>query len=234
VSGFPRGSEMDAPPHFFVLKEDPSERYDAQWLKARPVRTGDAARCPACGGIIGMRTWLPPYQGEVEVHGEALGDVISATGDDMIISERLAESFRAEGLTGWGGFHPVDILRVRKGRVRQDMESTPRYFVVNPCFGQGAVDETRSRLRRNKPAECDGCRYAGLDSIHGFVLEQGSWKGEDIFRPRGLQGCVVVSERFAGLVRRHGFTNMELIPTEAYVWDPLGRGPPTPASGAPR
>lgn len=180
-----------------------------------------------------MRTWLPPYQGEVEVHGEVLGDVIAVTGDDMIISERLAESFRAEGLTGWGGFHPVDILRIRKKRGRQEQGGIPRYFVVTPCFGQGAVDEEHSRLRRNEPMACAACRYAALDSIHGFILERSTWTGEDVFRPRGLQGCIVVSERFAGLVRRHGFTNMELIPTEAYVWDPLRKGPPPSASDAP-
>jgi hypothetical protein len=96
------------------------------------------------------------------------------------------------------------------------------------------VDAAHSRLRRTEPVTCPECRYAGLDSIHGFTLEAGTWKGEDVFRPRGLQGCIVVSERFAEFVRRHGFTNMKLIPTEEYVWDPLRKGPPpeSPATSA--
>ena len=28
------------------------------------------------------------------------------------------------------------------------------------------------------------------------------------------------------VVKKHGLTNMKLIPTEEYVWDPLRRGPP--------
>ncbi|HEY0096031.1 MAG TPA: hypothetical protein VGB96_17000, partial [Archangium sp.] len=54
---------------------------------------------------------------------------------------------------------------------------------------------------------------------HGFTLEPGTWQGEDIFRPRGLTGRNVVSERFARLVAQHGFTNVRLIPTEEVAYD---------------
>ncbi|KFA89717.1 hypothetical protein Q664_33060 [Archangium violaceum Cb vi76] len=66
-----------------------------------------------------------------------------------------------------------------------------------------------------------------MDGIYGFALEQGSWNGDDVFIPRGLSGTMVASERFADFVARHGFTNMKLIPTEEYTWDPLRRGPPS-------
>lgn len=74
---------------------------------------------------------------------------------------------------------------------------------------------------------------APYDSIHGFTFEPGTWEGEDIFRPRGLQGDLVVSERFADFVRRHQLTNMKLTPIEEYVWDPLRKGPPQAAPAAP-
>ncbi|WNG42578.1 hypothetical protein F0U61_51060 [Archangium violaceum] len=57
-------------------------------------------------------------------------------------------------------------------------------------------------------------------SIHGFSLEPGTWQGEDIFRPRGLFGDLIVSERFERFVARHGFTNLRMTPIEEYVWDP--------------
>jgi hypothetical protein len=219
-------SEARPPPRFLVLKEDVSGRYDTQFSKTKPVNTGDAARCSQCGGIIGMRTWLPPHRGDIELHGEVMGDFVKVSGDDVLISERMAEAFRTEGLTGLLGFHPVEILRVRKRRGRMESDPVPQYFVVTPCFGRGAVDEARSRLRHTETVTCPECRYAGLDTIHGFTLETGTWEGQDVFRPRGLQGCIVVSERFAEFVQRHGFTNMKLIPTEEYIWDPLGKGPP--------
>ncbi|HYH96933.1 hypothetical protein [Hyalangium sp.] len=65
-----------------------------------------------------------------------------------------------------------------------------------------------------------------MDSIHGFFLEPGTWQGEDIFRPRGEQGSILVSERFAHFVHRHGLTSLKLTPAESFIWDPLGRGSP--------
>jgi hypothetical protein len=63
------------------------------------------------------------------------------------------------------------------------------------------------------------------DTVFGFSLEAGTWRGEDIFRPRGLPGTLVVTERFERFVARHGFANMRLTPTEQYVWNPLGLDP---------
>ena len=113
------------------------------------------------------------------------------------------------------------------------LRTVPRYFVAAPCLGRGAVDEARSHLRRDKPVTCPECRSTGVDTIHGFTLESGSWQGEDVFRPRGLQGDIVVSERFAEFVKRHGFTNMKLSPTEEYVWDPGHKGPPEHSPSTP-
>jgi hypothetical protein len=159
------------------------------------------------------------------LHGEELGDFIQAGGDDLLVSERFAQTFREEGLTGLEGFHPVEVLRVRRKRRGPRPFELPRYFVATVCFGRAAVDLTRSRIRYGKPPTCEDCRSSGLEAIHGFTLEAGTWRGEDIFQPRGLLGVWTVSERFERLVAKHGFTNMRLTPTEQYVWNPLRREP---------
>jgi hypothetical protein len=142
------------------------------------------------------------------------------------VSERFAEAFQADGLTGLLGFHPVEMTRVRRRSTQSKAALVPRYFAVTACFGRGAVDEARSRLRRNKPVSCPECRSTGVDSIHGLVLEPGTWQGEDVFRPRGEQGSILVSERFAQFARRHGLKNMKLTPAGTFTWDPLFLGPP--------
>jgi hypothetical protein len=102
---------------------------------------------------------------------------------------------------------------------------------VQAVFGRAAVDEPRSRLRHPREVTCPECRSGdGVDAIYGFRIEPGTWDGLDVFRPRGLQTRIVVSERFAGFVKRHGFTNIELTPTEQLVWDPLRQGPPAPTA----
>ncbi|HYO52084.1 imm11 family protein [Archangium sp.] len=227
-------SEVAPTPRFFVLEDDVRGAHDTQFDTVEPDNLGDAPHCPRCGDPIGMRTWLPPYRVELELYGQSLGDFVDGPGgNSFLISERMAEAFRTEGLTGLLGFHPVEVVRVRRKHKGPKPGAAPRYFAVTVCFGRGAVDEGRSRLRRAVAVTCPECRNPGRDSIHGFTLESGIWQGEDIFRPRGLQGRILVSERFAELVKQHGLTNMKLIPTEEFIWDPLRLGPPTDTHAGP-
>ncbi len=212
---------------FFYLDDELHGRYDTKFSKAEPVVRADSPLCPQCGEGMGMLTWCPPYRVDLERYGEELGDFVDGPGYDVLVSERFAKAFRAEGLTGLLGFHPAEVVRVRRTRRGQKKTlSAPPYFVVTPCFGRAAVDLARSRIRYTERITCSECRYGGPEAIHGFALEPGTWQGEDVFRPRGLLGLIVVSERFASLVERHGLTNMRLTPIEAYIWDPFGRGPP--------
>jgi hypothetical protein len=226
-------SEVPPTPHFFVLVDDMWGPHDTKFHHVKPINLGEAPHCPRCGDPIGMLTWLPPYRVELELYGQSLGDFVVGPGYDRLISERMAEAVRAEGLTGLLGFHPVEVVRVRRRRKGPMPGAVPRYFAVTACFGRGAVDEGRSRLRRNRPLTCPECRSPGVDTIHGFVLESGTWQGEDVFRPRGLQGRTLVSERFAEFVQRHGLTNMKLSRTEEYVSDPGRLGPPAAAPEIP-
>ena len=224
-------SDPHSGPRFFYLEADIHGSYDTEFDAADHPNLEDPPRCPLCGDFMGMLAWQPPYQGELVLHGEAFGDFVKIPGYEVLVSERLAEAFQAEGLTGFPGFHPVGVSRVRGKRKGSKPVGVPRYFLVSPCYGRAAVDLARSRIRYTQPVTCPECRYGGPEAIHGFALEPGTWQGEDVFRPRGLRGLIVVSERFARLVERHGLTNMRLTPIEAYIWDPLERGPPPEAPG---
>jgi hypothetical protein len=214
-------------PRFFVLEGGiPSSHYDVDMEKADPVSRADAPRCAQCNDIIGLLLWRPPYRVKLELHGVEFGDFIEGVAYELLISERFAEAFLSEGLMGLEGFHPVEVLRVRhvNKRARKPLP-VPQYQVVWPCFGRAAVDVVLNRVRVSAPPTCPECRATGIGATHGFVLEPGTWAGEDVFRPRGMQGRVLVSERFKDLVERHGFTNMRLTPTEQFVWDPSQLGP---------
>ncbi|MCP3097838.1 hypothetical protein LZ198_03000 [Myxococcus sp. K15C18031901] len=226
-------SEPHASPAFFVLGSQRGSHHDAEFSTVEDRERADAKRCPECGGVIGMRTWLPPYRVELRLLGATPGDFLQShgAGADLIVSQRLADAFRAAGLVGLKGFDPVEVVRVRgkRGTSKDADVAMPRYFAVTTTFGSALVDEARSHILRPGPFDCDYCRAVGTDGINGFTLEPGSWNGDDVFEPRGLPGVRVVSERFARFVTEHGLTHMTLTPTERYVWDPLGRF--SPASG---
>ncbi|HEX8825912.1 MAG TPA: hypothetical protein VF794_38735 [Archangium sp.] len=222
-------------PRFFVLEEGiVGSRYDADVDRLEPIHLGDGACCARCGYPVGMPTWLPPHRVELVLYGQELGDLIEVGGDELLVSERFARAFREEGLTGLEGFHPVEVARVSRERRGPVPTDVPRYVVATVCLGRGAVDLTRSRIRYGETPTCEECRSAGAEAIHGFTLEADTWRGEDIFQPRGLSGVWTVSERFERLVARHGFTNMRLTPSEEYMWRPLGPEPqPTPKPASP-
>ena len=227
------GSEDVESSRFFVLEPQAlGSRYDTDADTLAPDNCGEAPRCTRCGDFVGMLPWLVPHRAALKMHGDEPGDFIRGAGYEEILSERFVDALRTEGLIGFEGFHPLDVVRVRymKKRLRSPLP-IPHYRVVSPCFGRAAVDLVLNRVRISSPPICSECRVTGIQAIHGFVLEPGTWGGEDVFRPRGLQGKVVVSARFKAFVERHGFTNMLLTPTEQYVWDPSGLGPAPVPSG---
>jgi len=220
------GSDPYPSPHFFVLKTQRYTRHDTEFSTVEDQERTDAPRCPQCGDVVGMLTWLPRYRVKLKLHGEEPGDIAQslAGGADLIVSERFAGAFRAAELTGLHGFDPVEVVKVqRQRRGTQTALTLPQYRAVTVTFGSALVDEPRSQILRPGPFDCDYCRVVGTDGINGFTLEPGSWNGDDIFYPRGLPGVVVVSECFAHLVPKHQLTNTVLTPTEQYVWDPLRR-----------
>lgn len=226
-------SEPSGSPCFFVLEKGVAHsRYDADVEKVEPVNRERAPRCASCGDPVGLKRWLPPFKAELEMFGEELGDLMKI-GHELVISERLAHAFVEEGLTGLEGFYPVTVLRVRRGKPGPKPSMVPRYVFVRTCYARAAVDLSRSRIEYSKTPTCDDCRHEGPRAIHGYTLDVATWQGEDIFRPRGLQGMLTVSERFARMVKRHGFTNMRLTPTEEFVWNPYGPDPlPTTNEGS--
>ncbi len=206
---------------FFVLEKLSTGVHDTEFSTIN-LKAGPAARCPQCGDFVGSLSWQPPYQGELELHGKAFGDLVEAAGGDLLVTEPFAAAFTAEGLTGLSGFHPVEVLRVIKKRRGPKQGPPPRYLFVTPAYGQPALDLERSRLHISKPRTCTWCRSTGVDAVDGLTLEKGTWSGEDVFRPRGLWGHILVSERFMRFAQHHALSHFTFIPIEKYVWDPLG------------
>lgn len=215
---------MDSSSQFFQL-DSGRGAHETDFGSAGLDNRGPAPHCHACGAVIGSLEWLPPFRVEIEVYGKSGAGDFARTGD-LLVSQRLADAFREEGLTGLVGFDPVEVVKVTPRRARAHL---PVYLRAQALFGRAAIDEPHSRLRHSREITCPECRSGGgVDAIYGFRIEPGTWDGLDVFRPRGLQGTVVVSERFADFVKRHGFTNIRLTPTEQVVFDILRRGPPPP------
>lgn len=198
---------------FVLTQRIGANPHETTFVPAAGARYGEAPRCPACGQYIGMREWLPPYEVELELHGDDWGD-LAYFGSDVLVSRRFADAWKRAELVGLEVFDPVRVVRPRRNDV-------PEYLRTAVLRSEAAVDEARSRIVRSRAPSCPVCRSGGLDAIRGLVLDDAMWSGEDLFEARGLQGLVLASDRLRRFVKHEGLTNVGLVPLDEYVWDPL-------------
>jgi hypothetical protein len=200
----------------FVLKKHSGQIGDAttDFLKAGRANFSDARLCEACGGAVGLLRWEPPYRVELETWGGQFGDLAFGPGEAFLVSERFARLWKEEGLVGLEGFHPVEIVKVKR-RGKRIKEGPPRYFVVWPVYSEVAVDQERSGFQWEEPPKCGVCREGLLKGYDRIVLE--GEPRENVFMPRRL-GVVLADERFKEFCDRHGITNCLLIPAERARW----------------
>ena len=208
---------------FFVLAVQVGSSHETQFDKMEPVHRGEIAdcrTCPACGRSVGSLPWLPPYRAELKAYGKALGDVAFGTGRNLLVSDRFRNAWEGAHLRGLV-FTPLERLRIRPPRLGKKGAT---YFHVAPQLFGTEIDLERSNLEHEEPIKCSKCKYGGLLlSIRGFAINEKSWTGEDMFRPWGLSGDIVVTDRVRQLRDEHSLTNINLTPVEQYFWDPYNR-----------
>jgi hypothetical protein len=187
-----------------------------------PINYGEAPRCPSCGEWIGMKRWLPPYRVRL-VEGTKTpkpADIITGPGfTSFIASDRFVKEFKRAGLTGVERWEPVDIEGYN------DYEGDPIVApaVVNRPYTYALLPapKTRAKLRKavykGPPPDCAVCREGrGLESYEGFVVDDASWTGADVFMTTNA-GLLVVTDRFADLCNAGEFTGVHLLPAAKFV-----------------
>jgi hypothetical protein len=203
---------------FFVLHPRIGAEAETEYEPIAP-RLGEAPLCPRCGAFIGLKPWLGPRQARLHVHGSRPGDIAFGTSNDLLLSEALVRAWRKEGLAGLGEPEAVVLRSVLPTRFATGLGS---YFHTAPARG-ASIDAAESRILRSVPSSCALCGGPELvTAIARLRLAEGSWTGEDLFLPWGLNGWTFVTERVLDLAARHGLANVTTTPLEEFRWDPHG------------
>jgi hypothetical protein len=193
---------------FFVLQNIAGSSHDVELRMVKP-KVGAGLSCPACGRSLTEQEWLPPFQAELKLRGQALGDVVFAPGMDFLVSERFLEAWRAERLSGLFGLKEVEILKIRPKRAAP--KDPPRFFLALAGYGMTQLDERQSEITREGQVDCGQCMGgAEVKAISRLMIDVASWSGEDIFVPWGLRGYLMASERVLALRDKYGLTNINL------------------------
>lgn len=201
---------------FYVVIPAQASDFDTEYFKSEPIHRGDPPKCSRCGRFLGMRRWISPRRAQVVVHGQVPGDFAFASNSDFLLSDIVVDSLRVEGISGLSNVEEVEVSSI----LGAESSRIPRYFFADVTQQGAGLDLTRSDIKRTTPPTCVKCLSDGIVSIQGFVIDNGSWTGDDIFIPRGLPGVVVVSESFRSVAEHEQFGNIEFVPTEEYRWAP--------------
>ncbi len=209
---------------FYVMELEVGVPNETWCSYLKPDHEGPALRCPVCNMVVSSIRTLPPYRIELKVHGKAPGDVAFCPGDALVVSDRFRAAWQKAQLRGLE-FVLVERVRVRPARLGKKPLT---YFHVEPpqLTTQTHVDLERSMIEYNRPIACQKCKSGGAETVRGFSIDQASWSGEDMFYAWGMPGPVIVTDRVRQLRDEFGLTNVNLTPTEKYVWDPLNKWTP--------
>lgn len=204
---------------FYVLREVVGAPHETEFEKDAPVIRGEPAMCPVCKeGFISMKPWLPPRRALIRVWGKELGDVAFGPGNELLVSEYFRLAWIEHGLRGLDVFEPVEVVRLTPARLAR---AAPSFHCILPKLGTTSLDFSRSTIERSGEPDCLFCGKGSVkNAIHGVVIAEETWGGEDIFRPLGLVGSVIVTSRFREMVAAKSLKNFGLVPVERYTWPP--------------
>jgi len=207
--------------NFYIIDKKPSgdegvERFRTDFHFDDGDATGDASTCPECGEFIGLLESLPPYHVHLETWGEGFGDVAFWL-KEFLVSSRFRDEFKRSGLKGLSSFEPVEILSQRRfGKSRGKRLKPPEYFRVLPKIGAARinVDASGVEWKDNKRPTRKWCLSGagGLMRWKRLVVDESSWKGEDIFYAFGISGTLLTTSRFYEWAQVHDFRNLIMKP----------------------
>lgn len=131
-----------------------------------------------------------------QVEGKKLCDLMGTTATLTLISSRVADALKMEGITGLATC-PAG-LRNRKG------ETIPGYEVLATTGRCGPLVNSRSP----KVTRTNYARTGSMDVWLGYYFDEETWDGSDMFRPEGTR-MTIVTERVKELIESINGTNID-------------------------
>lgn len=205
---------------FYVLRRCVNKVLcEIEFSYLKPHKNGDAPRCPKCNDYIGSLTSLPPYNIELELWDKGFGDVAFGPGDHLLVSERFKVLWEEHGLKGLEGFSPVTIKKVIRHK-RSFKDIPPNYFLTYITFGKAIIDQDASGFEWKKKPTCSVCRSGNIiKRWKSHRLVTNTWDGNNIFRPVGMTGSIMVDQVFKDFVNTFKITSCYLIAADEFSHD---------------
>lgn len=162
--------------------------------------------CPICGERIGSLEWQPPF--EVILSTSKLGDLCT-DGLDILVSKRFCDAWDEYELAGL-------VLDEHQVKVLNDESLIGYYRVLKPPHTFTVLNNQESGLVEQESEICNHCHVATREKLERIRVNEKTWSGFDIFRPSGLYGKILVTERVVKMVGECQFSNFHFIHQDEY------------------
>jgi len=213
--------------NFYVIEPADGKMFGTKWAYADlipPVNRGDSQYCPVCGGAVSGLRWLPPHRIKLSsAKPGKWGDFVWGAGFPLLVSSKFKEIYEREGLMGIEEFSAtVEVVRMGTLKSGQFPIPPPTYHLIHILWGGANQDDIASGLTQEHPEviTCTFCRVGVTRrKQERVVIEEGSWNGNDIFKPRNAPVPFMVSEPFKQAVEDYKLTNIWIIPAEKFAYD---------------
>lgn len=149
------------------------------------------------------------YTLSVVLKSPKIGDFISTVYSDWLITDKVAEVFQQQELTGYE-LRPVDVRnKVLPFRLWE-------LFIT----GKGGKADTTSGIYTKRKCEtCGSTVYSAVKKGVGIVVDKTQWDGSDFFAVTEYPKFALVNEKVKKIVRENRFTGVKFIPSDELGWD---------------
>ena len=192
------------------------------WCDAEKVDPilGDGEKCPLCGRAVSLKRWMEPRR--IKLSNSRFPDRLSWwILDPPIFAESVKDAYECEGLTGISEFKSVEVVKVSRKNKRAPLP--PVYFSAEIPYNKSVRVDVNNTIKIGQPRDwkCELCSPFAIncERLEQLRLDTSKWDGTDVLRVYNVG--IIYSERFYDFVKRHGFTNFNLINTEEYQYGTL-------------
>jgi|WetSurMetagenome_2_1015567.scaffolds.fasta_scaffold288727_2 hypothetical protein len=190
---------------FYLLEDEPNSN-PAEWDSDKII-SDRYKNCPADPGHpkIGL---LRTNDLHIKLHSPKVPDILSTWYSEFIVTDKVAELFRDNNLTGYE-LRPVVVTSILHGE--KDISQLPKLWELKVSgWGGIAPEESGIKLIFRCP-DCDMIRYSALQYADKLI-DSSQWDGSDFFFVWPMPGYIFITEKAKNIMESHKIGGVKYTP----------------------
>jgi len=138
----------------------------------------------------------------IEIKRMKMGDLVSTPFSDWLITDKTAEIFEKEGLTGY---------KLREVDVSNKVLPFKLWEIM--VVGRAKITPDSGMKEIYRCEHCNLVMYGVSNDKTGIVIDENTWDGSDFFRIKENQIAIFVTEKVKKVINDHKLTGAYLVPS---------------------